>query len=148
MSVLAGCGLIPPGKRGGRGAFPDVRGCAAPQSVTRAPPHGSGQEPGRPTMAGKFDVQTEIVDFIKNLFTHKDLAQKFASDPHGTLAEQGITDHDLSGVDMPNLVGEACQSVDLPADTKSVLQSYSSGSPQPSGGYSPPPPSSYSSGVE
>ncbi len=99
-------------------------------------------------MAGKFDVQTELVDFIRNLFTHKDLAQKFASDPHGTLAEQGITDHDLSNVDMPKLVGEACQSVDLPADTRSALQSYSSGSPQPSSGYSPPPPSSYGSGVE
>jgi hypothetical protein len=98
-------------------------------------------------MAGKFDVQTEIVDFVKNLFTHKDLAQKFASDPHGTLAEQGITDHDLSGVDMPKLIGDACGSVDLPADTRSVLQSYSSGSPAPSGGYSPPS-SSYSSGVE
>lgn len=53
------------------------------------------------------DAYEALKDFISQLVGGNEaLALQYADDPNGTLAEQGITDGDLSGVDMYQLVEE------------------------------------------
>ncbi|HYY09833.1 MAG TPA: hypothetical protein VE781_02790, partial [Kineosporiaceae bacterium] len=70
------------------------------------------------------DVVTLVKDFIVKLVSDHGTAEQFAQDPHGTLAAQGITEHDLSGVDVHQLVGQACQSPEVPDHARSALQDY------------------------
>src|SRR5437867_472568 len=89
------------------------------------------------------DVAALIKQLIENILGNHEAALQYAEDPQGTLAAQGITDHDLSGVDVPKLTGEVCGSLDLRSDTRTALQSYSNGGGSSSGGYTPPASSSY-----
>jgi hypothetical protein len=81
-----------------------------------------------------------VVQFIVEMVNNPALALQFAKDPNGTLAVQGVSEHDLSGVDMPAAIAEACGTPGFPADAASALQSYTSGGGGGGGGYQPPPP--------
>jgi hypothetical protein len=90
------------------------------------------------------DVYTEIKQFVLDLINgDKAKAFQFAGDQDGTLTAQGITDGDLSQIDMQQLVGECIAGADLPEGTRQALQSYVNGSP-PSYPVSTPPPYSAS----
>ncbi|WP_158854275.1 hypothetical protein [Saccharothrix deserti] len=73
----------------------------------------------------------KLTDFIKNLLTDEEFAKDFAEDQHGKLAAEGVTDHDLCDVDIQAAVREASASPEVPQDTRSALQSYTSGSSGP-----------------
>lgn len=74
------------------------------------------------------DVIAELKAMIQNIFSNPDAAMQYASDPNGTLAAQGITDGDLSGVDLYQLVDQCATEAGLPESTKQALQSYGGGS--------------------
>lgn len=86
------------------------------------------------------DAYAALKDFIMKLLGQHDTAAQYAQDPEGTLAAQGITDHDLSGVDIRQVVGECTSGLPLSDSARSALQNYSSGGPAPSGYPSVPPP--------
>jgi hypothetical protein len=89
------------------------------------------------------DVLTAIQQFVESLLSNHDTAVQYASDPAGTLAAHGITDHNLAGVDMRQVVSRAAQAPTVPEHTRVALQSYSSGGGQQVANFSPPPPVHY-----
>jgi len=92
------------------------------------------------------DVAQAIKDLIQRILGDRDTALQYAEDPEGTLAAQGITDGDLSGVDMFQLVGETCGSV---PGLQNYGPSYSSGGGGSGGGAThAPPPSATGHSVE
>jgi hypothetical protein len=71
---------------------------------------------------------TEVIqEFIRNLLTDRTFAAQFAEDPNGMVAAQGITDHDLSSVDMPGAVRAASADPSVSPETRSTMQGYSGG---------------------
>jgi hypothetical protein len=80
------------------------------------------------------NVGEELQNFIHNLMTDRGFAGHYAEDPHGMLAAQGVTDHDLSNVDVQGAVREACADPSVPQETRSALQSYTGGSAGPHAG--------------
>ncbi|MDG4822730.1 hypothetical protein O7635_12805 [Asanoa sp. WMMD1127] len=78
-----------------------------------------------------------LVNLVKQLATDPTKALQFAQNPQGELVAQGITEHDLSGLDMPAIVQQACGEPGFPADAARALQSYTSGGGG-GGGYTPP----------
>ncbi|MGH3762432.1 hypothetical protein [Actinophytocola sp.] len=71
---------------------------------------------------------TEVIqEFIRNLLTDRNFAVQYAGDQHGMLAAQGVTDHDLSAVDMQAAVGAACADPSVPQEVRSAVQSGYSG---------------------
>ncbi|HEX6358429.1 hypothetical protein [Actinophytocola sp.] len=77
------------------------------------------------------NVAEELRSFIQSLMTDRSFAAHYAEDPRGMLAAQGVTDHDLSGVDMPATVREVCADPAVSQETRSALQSYTGGSSGP-----------------
>src|SRR5690606_29058195 len=73
------------------------------------------------------------------LLGDRDAAARYAEDPEGELAAQGITDLDVSGVDIRQAVGEAAAGLPLSESARGALQTYSSGVPATTGYPSPPP---------
>src|SRR5690349_1025105 len=72
---------------------------------------------------------TEVLkEFVTNLLTDRDFAFRYAEDPSGTLAAQGVTDVDLSAVDVPAVVGDAADAPDVSDEARTALQSYTGGS--------------------
>ena len=86
------------------------------------------------------DVYAQLKELIEGIFGNRDTALQFAGDPNGTLAAQGITDGDLSQVDMRQLVSECAAGADLPEGSRQALQSYTSGGSAPSYQVASPPP--------
>jgi hypothetical protein len=78
------------------------------------------------------NVTEAMKDFIHNLMTDRQFAGNYAEDPQGMLAAQGVTDHDLSGVDVDAAVREVCADPSVPAEARSAVQN--SGPPPSSGG--------------
>jgi hypothetical protein len=89
------------------------------------------------------DVYQSLKELVNSIFGSPQAALQYAQDPEGTLAEQGITDGDLSGVDMHQLVSECAADYDLPYSTQQALQSYSGGGAGPSYPVSAPPATSH-----
>ena len=85
------------------------------------------------------DVAEAIKDLIQKILGNRDAALQYVEDPGGTLAAQGITDGNLENLDMRQIVSDSCAGLDLPESTRSAVQSYTSGAPSSSGGYSAPP---------
>jgi hypothetical protein len=77
------------------------------------------------------NVAEELQSFINNLLTDRTFAANYAEDPRGMLAAQGVTDHDLSEVDVPGAVAQACADPGVAPETRSALQSYTGGSSGP-----------------
>jgi hypothetical protein len=77
------------------------------------------------------NVGEEIKSFIHNLLTDRGFAAQYAEDPRGMLAAQGVTDHDLSDVDVPGAVSEVCADPSIAPETRSALQSYTGGGSGP-----------------
>jgi hypothetical protein len=77
------------------------------------------------------NVAQELKSFIQSLMTDRSFAAHYAEDPRGMLAAQGVTDHDLSTVDMPATVREVCADPAVSHETRSALQGYTSGSSGP-----------------
>jgi len=81
------------------------------------------------------NVSELIQEFIRNLMTDRNFAVQFAKDPNGMLAAQGVTDHDLSAVDMQSAVAGACADPSVSPETRSAVQSaYGGGGPGGGGG--------------
>jgi hypothetical protein len=75
------------------------------------------------------DVYTSLKDLIARLLGgDREFAMQFAGDPNGTLAAQGITDGDLSQVDLYQLVDQCAAEAGLPDSTRQALQNYGGGS--------------------
>ncbi len=68
------------------------------------------------------NVTEALRDFIHNLMTDRQFAGNYAEDPHGMLAAQGVTDHDLSGVDVQAAVREVCGDPSVPAEARTAVQ--------------------------
>lgn len=81
-----------------------------------------------------------LVNFVKQLATDPQAALQFVTNPNGELVAQGVTEHDLSGLDMPAIVQQACGDPGFPAEARTALQSYTSGGGGGGGGgqYTPP----------
>lgn len=95
-----------------------------------------------------FDAYNEGVQAIQALVNKifsgdQQAALQYAEDPDGTLAEQGISDADLSGLDMRQLVADCAEGHDLPYSTQQAMQSYTSGGGGPSYPVSAPPATSH-----
>lgn len=76
---------------------------------------------------------TEIVqEFVRNLMSDREFAAQYAEDPHGMLAAQGVTDHDVSADDVQSAVREVCADPSVPAEARSAVQNHSA--PAPVGG--------------
>lgn len=79
------------------------------------------------------NVSEVLKEFIRNLMSDRDFAGQYAEDPNGMLAAQGVTDHDLSGVDMPAQIREVCADPSVPAEARSAVQNSSSPPPATGG---------------
>jgi hypothetical protein len=86
------------------------------------------------------DVIQKLTELVQSIIGDHDAAAQFAGDPQGTFAAQGLADADYSGVDMRQIVADACEG--MPGGGPSALQSYTSGG---SGSTSYPAPASSSS---
>lgn len=77
------------------------------------------------------DAIEEIRQFVLKILGDKKSAEDFMKDPYGSLTAQGVTDADLSGVDVRQIVGDVCGSGSVAPEMRSALQSYTSGSAGP-----------------
>jgi hypothetical protein len=77
-----------------------------------------------------------LKEFVVNLLSDRDFAARYAEDPNGTLTAQGVTDIDLSAVNVPAVVDDATTEPGVPAEARSALNTYTGSGP--GGGGAPP----------
>jgi hypothetical protein len=78
------------------------------------------------------EVTEVIKDLVQEILGNKHAATQFMKDPQGVLTAKGVTDADLSKVDVRQVVGDVCASGSVSPDTSSALQGYTSGESGPS----------------
>lgn len=69
------------------------------------------------------DVSVAIRDFIAQILGNREAALQFVEDPHGELTARGITEGDLSNVDVNGLARDACGGPGIPANVQTAVQS-------------------------
>lgn len=97
------------------------------------------------------DVAQAIKDLIQRILGDRDTALQYVEDPEGTLAAQGITDGDLSNLDMFQLVSDTCGNVPGLQNYGPSYSTSSGGSASGGGGggsYQPPPAAATGSSVD
>ncbi|MBO0847758.1 MAG: hypothetical protein J2P22_20345 [Nocardioides sp.] len=73
-----------------------------------------------------------IKEIVQEILGDKHAAAQFMKDPQGVLTAKGVSDADLSNVNVRQVVGDACTSGSVPPAMSSALQSYASGESGPS----------------
>lgn len=87
------------------------------------------------------DAYEALKQFIEQLISDPQAAAQYAEDPYGTLAAQGITDNDLTGLDVRQVAGDAAQGIGVAPETREALQEYCGGGyPAPDYPVHPPAP--------
>ncbi len=82
-----------------------------------------------------------LTELLEGIFSDRNRAHAFVTDPYGTLAEVGLTDADLSDVGVATIANSVCQSMDSMAPAvKEAVASYAAGSPAPAMSPQAPPP--------
>jgi hypothetical protein len=79
-----------------------------------------------------------VYQVIQKILGNRDEAASYAEDPKGYLAAQGVTDHDLQGLDIAQIAHQACGELNLPPHVKQAVQDYAGGGGG-GGGYTAPP---------
>jgi hypothetical protein len=82
-----------------------------------------------------------VYQVIQKILGSREEAAGYAEDPKGYLAAEGVADYDLAGVNLQQVVQQACYDADVPGGIKqTVQQGYGGGGGGGGGGqYSPPP---------
>lgn len=73
------------------------------------------------------DVSELFRDFFSRVFSDREVAENFVADPEGVLAAEGITDADLSGVNVAQVAAVVAQESALPPETKDAVAQVASG---------------------
>ncbi len=73
------------------------------------------------------DVSGLFRDFFSRVFGDREVAENFVADPAGVLAAEGISDADLSGVNVAQVAAVVAQESALPPETKDAVAQVASG---------------------
>jgi hypothetical protein len=73
------------------------------------------------------NVAEAIKELIADILGNRQTAIQFAGDPHGEMAARGITEGDLSNVDVNGLAREACGGAGIPQNVQTAVQSATGG---------------------
>ncbi|HLU46246.1 MAG TPA: hypothetical protein VKZ67_14720 [Natronosporangium sp.] len=84
------------------------------------------------------DVYAALKELIQRILGDRDTAAQYAADPYGTLTAQGITDGDVSQVNIPELAGSCATEAGLPPHVQQSLQNYPSSGGSATGPVPPP----------
>ena len=77
------------------------------------------------------NVYDQLVAWVRSILPpNREAATQFFDDPQGVLAAQGFADQDLSGIDISQVVSDACNDPSVPYPVREAAQGYSS-SPHP-----------------
>jgi hypothetical protein len=77
------------------------------------------------------DVSVAIKEFIAQILGNRETALQFVEDPQGELTARGITEGDLSSVDVNGLARDACGGPGIPANVQTAVQSATTVAPHP-----------------
>jgi len=73
------------------------------------------------------NVYDQLVAWVRSILPpNREAATQFFDDPQGVLAAQGFADQDLSGIDISQVVSDACNDPSVPHPVREAAQGYSS----------------------